>query len=172
MYKRQGKTRTLIYRIIHLLDSGVAPEKITAVTFTNKAAGELQDRLLAHYKSKKMLKAMHIGTFHSLALRALRENGQNITIIDDYAARMLAAEVLKGQNSAISPKTFLRKLSEQKNGTPIDLDPKLCQLYQQKLAEYHAADFDDILLAALALAEDTPALSLIHIFHGHPSPVC
>lgn len=152
-----GKTRTLVYRIIHLLDSGVAPEKITAVTFTNKAAGELQDRLLAHYKSKKMLKAMHIGTFHSLALRALRENGQNITIIDDYAARMLAAEVLKGQNSAISPKTFLRKLSEQKNGTPIDLDPQLCQLYQQKLAEYHAADFDDILLAALALAEDTPA---------------
>ena len=137
-----GKTRTLIYRIIHLLDSGVAPDKITAVTFTNKAAGELQERLLAHYKNKKMLKRMRIGTFHSLALRTLRENGANITIIDEYAAQTLADEALKEQNINMSAKTFLRELSRQKNGAESELSPQLIECYQQKLAAYQAADFD------------------------------
>lgn len=151
-----GKTRTLIYRIIHLLDSGVAPDKITAVTFTNKAAGELQERLLAHYKNKKMLKRMRIGTFHSLALRTLRENGANITIIDEYAAQTLADEALKEQNINMSAKTFLRELSRQKNGAESELSPQLIECYQQKLAAYQAADFDDILLNALTLATDDP----------------
>ena len=103
-----------------------------------------------------MLKRMRIGTFHSLALRTLRENGANITIIDEYAAQTLADEALKEQNINMSAKTFLRELSRQKNGAESELSPQLIECYQQKLAAYQAADFDDILLNALTLATDDP----------------
>lgn len=151
-----GKTRTLIYRIVHLLESGVAPEQITAVTFTNKAAAELQSRLTEQGQNKRALRKMRIGTFHSLALRTLRESGTKITIIDEYAAQALAEEMLQEQHSKLSAAAFLRELSRYKNGAACSPDPQLVAAYQQRLAEVAAADFDDILLQALQLAENDP----------------
>jgi uncharacterized protein (TIGR00375 family) len=167
-----GKTRTLICRIIYLLEQGVAPGKILAVTFTNKAAGELKERLRAHFHDAKLLHDLRVGTFHSLSLQLLRESGACLTLIDEYSSLLLAAELLAGQELKISPLTFLKKLSRAKNqalgpellaagpegapSAPADADalpPQLISLYQQKLVEYQVADFDDILLGALALAE-------------------
>lgn len=180
-----GKTRTLICRIIRLLEQGVAPEHIMAVTFTHKAAGELQERLASHFHNQKLLRALKVGTFHALALQLLRQNGAPLTLIDEYGARLLAAEAIQEQGLKLSPASFLKKLSQIKNqaaerpssaagpegeaaAMATDQVPELPQqliaLYQDKLAQYQAADYDDLLLRALELAEQQPdLLSGVHL---------
>lgn len=153
-----GKTRTLIYRIIHLLEQGIAPEQIMAVTFTNKAASELKERLLSYCKSKKLLNKMHIGTFHSLALQQLREQKTEISLLGDNNARIFATEVIAELGLKISAAQFLRQLSAAKNNNPHQLDKQAIAAYQAKLAEYDAYDFDDLLLSALELAEKQPEI--------------
>jgi DNA helicase-2/ATP-dependent DNA helicase PcrA len=71
-----GKTRTLVYRIAHLLELGVDPRRILAVTFTNKAAGEMRERVAAMVG--KQAKGVLLSTFHSLGARILREHGERI----------------------------------------------------------------------------------------------
>ncbi len=151
-----GKTRTLIYRIIHLLEKGVAPEKIMAVTFTNKAAGELRERLLSHFKSKKMLSKMNIGTFHSLSLKMLREQGETIALVDANNARCFAEEVIAEQGLKMRANHFLREISHAKNNEKSDLSEAAISAYQQKLLPYHAYDFDDLLLSVLNFASENP----------------
>ncbi|HEX8275071.1 MAG TPA: UvrD-helicase domain-containing protein [Longimicrobiaceae bacterium] len=97
-----GKTRTLVYRIAHLLNLGVEPRRILAVTFTNKAAGEMRERVASMVG--KQAKGVLLSTFHSLGARILREHGERIGLPKKFsiyatgdqqslAKRILAEEV-------------------------------------------------------------------------------
>jgi len=78
-----GKTRTLVYRIVHLLESGVDPRRILAVTFTNRAAAEMRDRVGT--VAGKRARPLTLSTFHSLGARILREHGTRIGLPERFA---------------------------------------------------------------------------------------
>ena len=94
-----GKTRVLTERIIKLIDEGVSPYNILAITFTNKAAKEMRERVEA--KIDTIADSIFIGTFHSFGLRILRENysdigyTSNITILDTDDTKALVKRILK-----------------------------------------------------------------------------
>jgi DNA helicase-2/ATP-dependent DNA helicase PcrA len=94
-----GKTRVLTHRIAYLLgELRVAPERILAVTFTNKAAGEMKSRL--HAMVGPVARDVWVGTFHAMCVRILRRDGARIgigrsfAVIDDYDQRQLVKEIL------------------------------------------------------------------------------
>ena len=157
-----GKTRTLICRILRLLSEGADPSSITAVTFTNKAARELKERLAAELPKKK-LNGLRIGTFHSLALRELGEKADVPRLIDEFTALTLADEYLREQGEKTKAKTFLNKISRQKNGEAGLVPDELAEGWQRKLAETDALDFDDLLLRALTKAETNGSREGIHL---------
>lgn len=165
-----GKTRVVTYRIAHLLGLGIPSNEILAVTFTNKAAEEMRRRvetIAKHY--------VLTCTFHSLGARILRESilhlgySQDFTIYDeDDSERLLkeciAALHLKEEKGFL--KTARLMISSAKNSlsSPQDLskeDPligNLYQLYQSKLKEYQAVDFDDLLYLPIVLFQTQPAV--------------
>lgn len=155
-----GKTKTLVSRIAWLI--GVQKEKpsdIAAVTFTNKAADEMRQRLAQHFGGSRAIEGMRIGTFHALCLDLLAEQGQELTIVDESEAASLAGEVLKELGLRLSPRKFLQEVSQVKSG--VCAEPAHQQAYERYCAllrEYGARDFDDLLLDALALDTAFPHL--------------
>jgi len=167
-----GKTRVITHRIAHLIQArGVHPSRVVAVTFTNKAAAEMRERV------ERLLGAQvlggWIGTFHSLCVRILRRDGQriglepgfNIYDSDDQLAlikRIVKREV--GEDSTLAPRALRSRISHAKNAlesheelearafTP---ERKLTALvyreYQEALRKANAADFDDLLLRTIEL---------------------
>ena len=130
-----GKTRTLISRIAWLIGTKqIRPAQITAVTFTNKAAAELKQRLDGLFPDQKAVSGIHVGTFHSLALAQLRHAGIGITLLDQEEATELK-----------------REAAEEAGSEGAD------QVYQEKLAALEATDFDGLLKKALALSEEANA---------------
>ena len=164
-----GKTRVLVHRIARLVESGVAPWEILAVTFTNKAAGEMRHRL------RQLLgegaDAMWIGTFHATCARLLRRYGHRVgltksfVIFDDDDQVKLVERLLKetGLDEQISPRTVLSRIDRAKNrgvdprsvktGTYDDVIDRVYPLYQAQLEKENAVDFNDLLLKVLALFE-------------------
>lgn len=133
-----GKTKTLTARIAHLLETGVKPSSITAVTFTNQAARELRKRL-EDQLGKRAVKGLTVGTFHGVCLRQIAKK----PLLDPAQALRLAAEIAPEQ----PPKDVLQTISRQKcEGAPKD---EVFAAYQAKLEELGARDMDDILLEAL-----------------------
>lgn len=172
-----GKTRILTRRIVHLITRrDIPPDRILAVTFTNKAAGEMRTRV------ESMLgwsaNGLWIGTFHSICLRLLRRHAdrlgfdRGIAVFDTDDSASLLKEILKERNAdAEAPK--LRDLqsiiSSAKNRfwSPDDLEREwprperhrlaaLYREYQERLLAQGAADFDDLLLLAVRLLEEFP----------------
>ena len=145
-----GKTRTLAYRIAHLIeDCGVKAGNITAVTFTNRAAEELRQRLEHVLGGKRALRGLTVGTFHAISLK----NQPGVCLLDQSEALALAEEAA---GEVMSPEGLLRAVSMEKNGLPVELseaEQKVCGAYQAMLAERGAMDFDDLLLSELARAE-------------------
>lgn len=156
-----GKTKTLVSRIAYLIEKcGVHPSEITAVTFTNKAAGEMRARLETHLGSKHAVDGMNIGTFHSICLQILaeRKGKKGMPIIDESDALSIVKDILNTLGLKNSPRDVLRGISLTKNGmTPAeegaDIPSEVLELYQAQLAQYGVLDYDDILLDALALFE-------------------
>lgn len=152
-----GKTKTLVSRIAYLIqERGVKPAEITAVTFTNKAAGEMRERLEKQLGGKRAVRAMTIGTFHAICLQLLTERDGAVTLLDEYAAREIAGEVVKECGCKLSPTAFLQEVSRRKNGVESEESPlplEAFELYQARLRGMHALDFDDLLLEAAAMAE-------------------
>ena len=152
-----GKTKTLVSRIAYLVQNrGVSPAQITAVTFTNRAADEMRARLAAYFKDKKILKAMTIGTFHSVCLRILspKSGKPNLTVIDGQDALSIVADILKGLRVKASPRDVLRGISLIKSGArqpgeTAEIPPEVYGQYCAQLAQYGVMDYDDILLNAL-----------------------
>ncbi|HWQ75235.1 MAG TPA: UvrD-helicase domain-containing protein [Syntrophomonas sp.] len=151
-----GKTKTLVSRIAYLVqECGVDPARITAVTFTNQAAGEMRERLKNHFGNRRTVKAMTIGTFHSICLKILsaQDGAANPTVIDEADALLITAEILKNFHYKNSPREVLRGISLIKNGAGTvgesAVPEGVYDLYCRRLAQYGVLDYDDILLRAL-----------------------
>lgn len=173
-----GKTRAITYRIAYLIgEKGVAPESILAVTFTNKAADQMKERVAA-LLSETLETWPHISTFHSFCVRVLRRSidkldySRDFSIYDeDDQARVVKAAVNElglGEQVA-SPRSVLSRISYVKNrGIPPEelfreaKDPateKLASLYERyerKLRQANALDFDDLLLKTVELFYKAP----------------
>ncbi len=161
-----GKTRVLTERIIKLIDDGVSPYNILAITFTNKAAKEMRVRV--QNKIGDVANSIFIGTFHSFGLRILRENYDaigylsNITILDtddtkslikrilkensfdpaDYDIKHIISKISSAKNDGISPLEF-SKLFLNEHDKVIGL---VYEKYLKLLKENNSVDFDDLLL--------------------------
>ncbi len=152
-----GKTKTLVSRIAYLIQNrGVKPSEITAVTFTNKAAGEMRERLEKQLGGKRAVRAMTIGTFHAICLQLLTEHTQGVNLLDEYEAREIADEIGKAHACKLSPTAFLQEVSRRKNGlepSESALSSEVFDAYQECLHTANVLDFDDLLLQAVAMAE-------------------
>lgn len=144
-----GKTKTLVARIAYLVEElGVRPEKITAVTFTNKAAAEMRHRLENRLGGKRAVARMTIGTFHAICLNRL----EDVHLISQVDALTIAAELLDRTGKKGSAAGFLQAVSRVKNGLDADeagVDKDLFDAYCSRLQEQNLLDFDDLLVAAL-----------------------
>jgi DNA helicase-2/ATP-dependent DNA helicase PcrA len=155
-----GKTRVVTHRIARLIDLGVPPSDILAVTFTNKAADEMRTRIRT-VKNAQVLAC----TFHSLGARILRESigalgyKSDFTIYDEEDSEKLLKSCLE-QFGVQNEKGLLRKVRHQISAAKNDLigpdeaDKEFAEmygLYQQKLKECNALDFDDLLFLTVQL---------------------
>ena len=169
-----GKTRVITHRIAYLLRSGFPASKILAVTFTNKAAEEMRHRI-----QKTANEFVLTCTFHSLCAKILRESievlgyKRDFTIYDaDDSERLIkqcmTAFNLKDEKGLL--KTFKAAISAAKNNlvTPERLakdEPQLAsvyELYQTKLKEYQALDFDDLLFLTVKLFQEHPQVLSVY----------
>ncbi|HEX9805195.1 MAG TPA: UvrD-helicase domain-containing protein, partial [Candidatus Dojkabacteria bacterium] len=172
-----GKTKALTHRIAFIVENGLArPEEILAVTFTNKAAREMRERI-AHLVGNS-IKVPWVGTFHSICVRILRRDAQNIglsnsfTIYDPDDQRSVITQVyqrLSIDKKSINPKAALGMISSAKNEL-IDADGfanfakgyfqeqvvPIYKEYQKILNENEALDFDDILMKTVVLFKKSP----------------
>lgn len=168
-----GKTRVITRRVAYLLHQGVRPHQILAITFTNKAAGEMRQRVEAIVPSSRIW----ISTFHSLGVRLLRQYGErvglerNFTIYDQHERNQLlksAIEAAGVDNARFTPERIGGSISKAKNqliGTERFANTagdffsqtvaRVYPVYEKKLRDANALDFDDLLLwPALALKND------------------
>jgi DNA helicase-2/ATP-dependent DNA helicase PcrA len=173
-----GKTRVLTYRIAHLIRArGVAPSRILGVTFTNKAAGEMRDRL-AQLLGRAVSRALWIGTFHAISSRILRISGAPIgvdprfVIYDEDDQRALVREILRDldlDERQFPPAAVLAEIGRAKNELVDHLafarraethrDEVIARLYaayERRLWECRALDFDDLLVRAVQLFREHP----------------
>ena len=181
-----GKTRTLTYRIAHLIELGVDPFSILALTFTNKAAAEMKERIMKLVGSEA--RNIWMGTFHSVFARILRSEAPKLgyintfTIYDTDDSKSAIKRIVKGQNldpKAYSPGTVLSRISMAKSNllSPEDYmnnpeiqqtdkdshRPMIGEIYKQY--NYHlrtamAMDFDDLLFNMNVLLRDFPDVLL------------
>ncbi|MBD3615904.1 MAG: UvrD-helicase domain-containing protein [Gracilimonas sp.] len=175
-----GKTRVLTYRIAYLLQQyKAAPEQILALTFTNKAAREMKDRIqnLIGDKGKKLW----MGTFHSIFSKILRFEadkigyGSDFTIYDSNDSQMVVKQILQELNfdpKEIKPKTIHNKISDSKNqlitadtyqkkfvsSTLDDITARVYKIYNKRLKQSNAMDFDDLLVKPIELFQEHPDL--------------
>jgi len=177
-----GKTRVLTYRIAHLINKGVEPFNILSLTFTNKAAKEMQHRIQSVCGSEA--RNVMMGTFHSVFSRILRVESEklgfpsNFTIYDTEDSKSLLRTILKEQNlddKVYKPNTVFNRISAAKNrlisyreyiANPnymaddrAALRPemgKLYQIYQERLIRSGAMDFDDLLFYTYKLFNEHP----------------
>ena len=166
-----GKTRVITYRVASLIDSGVAPHNICAITFTNKAAEEMRQRAYALVTSP----GTHISTFHSLCARILRIYAEQAGISGSFSvydaadqARCIkqAVKLCELDTTNFPPARMLDAVSALKNKL-IDAETfkhsaddffsrtlaKIYESYQNILNENNALDFDDLLMKACSLLE-------------------
>lgn len=152
-----GKTRVVTHRIARLLDLGVLPSDILAVTFTNKAADEMRTRIRT-LKNAQVLAC----TFHSLGARILRESivgyGKDFTIYDEEDSEKLLKSIFDDKSAL---RSMRQAISAAKNDLigPEEADKEIAEvyrLYQNKLRECNALDFDDLLYLTVKLLQDHP----------------
>jgi len=173
-----GKTRVITYRIAYLIEAcGVPPENILAVTFTNKAADQMKERVLALLEGR-IGTLPHISTFHSFCVSVLRRYinrlgyTRDFTIYDEddqQRAVKIAGQELGLSDWISSPRSVLSRISAAKNRgvTPDQMQSEaydsntrnlaaLFERYESKLRQSNALDFDDLLLKTVALFDDAP----------------
>ena len=172
-----GKTRVLTYRIAYLImGKTIPPYNILAVTFTNKAAGEMKERL--EKILGPMARDLLLGTFHSTGLRILRKDGHYIGIDpnsivyddnDQLALVKLCMSELNINEKAFSPRAILSHINQAKNEAlsvnDYTMEAKdffrqrtatVYKLYQEKLRQNHALDFGDLICEPIRLFREAP----------------
>lgn len=182
-----GKTKTLTHRIAYLIDEKkVHPEHVLAVTFTNKAAGEMRERigkLLAESEAAEygaVVLPPHIGTFHNICAKILRKEievlgyGRNFNIIDDQDQQSIVKKVMKEfemDPDQVRPRSLLEAISRAKNA---QMDPekyllqtgsyyeelaaKVYTRYQKELQTTNSLDFDDLIALSVKLFQEHPTV--------------
>lgn len=152
-----GKTRVLTLRVAFLVkELGIPENKILAVTFTNKAANEMKERLKGLINTKKL----NVGTFHSFALRIITENLGNFTIYDEEDSKNLLKEICEKTEYKREVGAIKGAISRYKNTgeipdwIPRNLFLSIYDEYQDRLENSRALDFDDILIKANEILED------------------
>src|SRR4051812_43988828 len=168
-----GKTRTIIYRIANLLASGVPPYRILAVTFTNKAAGEMKSRL-SELAGPEVTRDLWVGTFHSVCAKLLRRYSEevglkrNFVIYDDSDQKAVLTRVVRELNLSdqeYPPKLMASLISKEKregrgpsevkgDAGFNDALPDIYVRYQIALRLANAVDFDDLLYLMALIAEN------------------
>lgn len=158
-----GKTRVLTYRVAYLIQSmGIHPENILAVTFTNKAAREMRQRI--ENLLKISTKGLFIGTFHSICVRMLRANidylpyDRNFSIFDKDDQLRVIKKLLEEIKSRETPKRLLHHIQKIKAGHEPESTwhYEFFKKYQEKLLKLNAMDFDDLLINTKKLFEEHP----------------
>ena len=139
-----GKTHTLTHRIAHLIPSLKSNEKILAITFTNKAARQMQERLTALGVERSHL---FIGTFHAFCLKLLRDYFEHTALPKNF--KVAAGEDIKGFDKAT-----LERIGKMKSSQLAISPDEDYKAYQRYLRQESLVDFDDILREALLLLED------------------
>src|SRR5689334_2332485 len=170
-----GKTRVIAHRVVHLLDRGVPARAILAVTFTNKAAAEMRDRIARIAGDRERCRGLTVSTFHSFGVRVLREQGRRLGLPERFAifdsgdqaalVKRLLREVKVDDRRfdlarVVSILSRLRTSGEA--GHPDDeyelIAAELRPRYELGLRAMGAVDFDDLLLLPLRLFEDPEVL--------------
>ena len=180
-----GKTRVLTYKVAHLMESGLEPWRILALTFTNKAAREMRERI-GRRVGENRARYLWMGTFHSMFLRILRSEAEligfppNFTIYDQTDSRSLIKSIVKEMqldDKVYKPNAIQCRISNAKNrlmtaqmyaadalAVADDRSAKMGQTreiylrYQERCRQAGAMDFDDILLYTYLLFEQHPAV--------------
>lgn len=176
-----GKTRVLTYKVVHLLSNGFEPYRILALTFTNKAAREMKERIAAAI-GQRSASQVWMGTFHSIFLRILRRHADRIgfkpdfTIYDTSDSRSLIKSIVKSldldlklyqpgtiaaiisnaKNSLISPEQYIADIDNYKTDLRAKrpLTGRIFQIYCDRCRNASAMDFDDILFFTNLLLRD------------------
>lgn len=180
-----GKTKTLTHRIAYLIDEKkVAPQSILAVTFTNKAAGEMRERiekLLAQSEAAEygaQVLPQHIGTFHNICCRILRREievlgyGKSFNILDSQDQESIVKKAMKEleiDSDQVKPRALLDAISRAKNAFISDeqfmlqagsyfeeIVAKAYARYQKELRTTNALDFDDLIMLTVKLFQEHP----------------
>jgi len=172
-----GKTRVLTTRIAYLIEEmGVDPSNILAITFTNKAAKEMRDRVCSMLGP--IAYSIQISTFHSFGLTLVKENyalleyKKEFTILDSDDSLSIIKKILKDFNldpKTYNPRLIRNRISSAKNErmdpedlskfSACDLDERIVEVYeayQNKLQANNSLDFDDLLLKPIELFEQYP----------------
>ena len=184
-----GKTKTITHRIVNLIKNGVAPEKILAVTFTNKAAKEMRERIIAEIKknAKGQDTIPFVSTFHSLGVYIIKENARILgltryfTILDEADATSLIKEIMKGLGidpKQYDPKKIKNIISREKgkfthladyeeregSGTSSmgKIVAQVWNLYEKQKMKENSLDFDDLLLKATKLLKENKEIREIY----------
>ena len=171
-----GKTRVLTTRLIHIINQKKAwPNQILCVTFTNKAAKEMQNRVMQYVKGSSNA-VPWLGTFHSISVKFLRRHAEaldyrsNFTILDTDDQKKLIRNIVKGQDldaKKFSPQLIMYHIDQWKNKGLLPKDVKLeksnsiirsilkvYEIYQNKTKDLNAFDFGDLILFCVKLFED------------------
>ena len=181
-----GKTRTLTYRIAHLVEKGVDPFNILALTFTNKAAGEMKERIMSLVGSEA--RNLWMGTFHSIFARILRSEADKLGYIrtftiydtDDsksavnqivknlnldkkvYSAGYVLSRISMAKSSLIGPEDYCANPEIQQTDQTAHkpMIGEIYKLYNKRLRNAMAMDFDDLLFNTNILLRDFPDVLL------------
>jgi DNA helicase-2/ATP-dependent DNA helicase PcrA len=179
-----GKTRVLTTRLAHIINSKKAwPSQILCVTFTNKAAKEMQSRVLK-YVSEKSTAVPWLGTFHSISVKFLRRHAEaiglkgNFTIIDTSDQKKIVRNICKAEEidaKKITPQFILSFIDKWKNKglLPEDIKEeqftgleksifKVYKIYQSKIRDLNACDFGDLILYCVKLFENNSDIREIY----------
>ncbi len=180
-----GKTRVLTYKIAYLLKTGMAPSSILALTFTNKAAREMKERI-ATMVGEKTARYLWMGTFHSIFSRILRSEAEligyskNYTIYDSADSKSLIKSIVKemklddktykhgfvqsrisyAKNNLITPEAYLANtdLIKADNASRVPLTKDIYKIYCTRCKQADAMDFDDLLLQTNVLFKNNPTI--------------
>ncbi len=187
-----GKTKVLTNRVAYFIQQGlIKPENALLLTFTNKAASEMRDRISQILDSKSQIQPL-AGTFHSFCAKVLRIDGihigipPNFIIYDESDQKDAVKQILEKLNLSTdqyNPSSILNGISEAKNQmlTPAEyknfirgewqeVTAKVYESYEKMLKEIGALDFDDLLIKTVSLFKETPEIlakwqkNLTHIF--------
>jgi superfamily I DNA/RNA helicase len=172
-----GKTRVITHRIVRLVERGIPPAAIVALTFTNKAAGEMRERVARMIGKKATAAALTVSTFHSFGLGVLQRErasvGGTFTIFDQGDQTSLVKQLLRaaGADRAFDAQAVLARISNGKNafqsaeelpdrdGDAYDeITREIYPRYQAALRQYKAFDFDDLVCEVARLWQNDAAI--------------